>query len=102
MLEAANRLSAERGPAPANVAMSIAPGSDPAAQGRLAAFRTASDGALAALRGPAKDEPGHALPYGLLAATAVRLDEARRDVDRVAGLRRRSGARRTSPVRSPG
>jgi diguanylate cyclase (GGDEF)-like protein len=84
VLEAANRLSAERGPA--NVAMAIAPGSDPAAPGRLAAFRTASDGALAALREPVADGPGHALPYGLLSATAARLDEARRDVDRVAGL----------------
>ncbi|MGX7704236.1 EAL domain-containing protein [Methylobacterium sp. Gmos1] len=86
VLEAANRLSAERGPA--NVMMAVAPGSDPAALARLGAFRTASDGALAALRGPAAaDEPGHALLYGLLAATAARLDEARRDVDRVAGLR---------------
>ncbi len=84
VLEAANRLSAERGPA--NVVMSIAPGSDPAAEARLAAFRAASDGALAALHGPAADEAGDALPTRLLAATAGRLDAARRDVDRVAGL----------------
>ncbi len=84
VLEAANRLSAERGPA--NVMMSIAPGSDPAAEARLAAFRAASDGALAALREPAADEAGHALPSRLLSATAARLHAARRDVDRVAGL----------------
>ncbi|WP_246775689.1 hypothetical protein [Methylobacterium aquaticum] len=84
VLEAANRLSAERGPA--NVMMSIAPGSDPAAAARLDAFRAASDGALAALRGPAAEEAGHAVPARLLSATAVRLQAARRDVDRVAGL----------------
>ncbi|AWB21486.1 GGDEF domain-containing protein [Methylobacterium currus] len=85
VLEAANRLSAERGPA--NVMMSIAPGSDPAAQARLAAFRAGSDSALAALSGAAAaDEPGHTLPYRFLSATAARLDEARRDVDRVAAL----------------
>ncbi|OAS27824.1 diguanylate cyclase [Methylobacterium platani] len=84
---AANRLSAERGPA--NVAMSIPPGSDPAALARLAAFRAASDGALAALGGleaPTADAALPTLPYRFLAATAARLAEARQDVDRVAGL----------------
>ncbi|AWN50180.1 GGDEF-domain containing protein [Methylobacterium terrae] len=86
VFEAANRLSAERGPA--NVAMSIPPGSDPAALARLAAFRAASDGALAALGGldAAAGAAVSTLPYRFLSATASRLAEARQEVDRVAGL----------------
>ncbi|WP_048430481.1 putative bifunctional diguanylate cyclase/phosphodiesterase [Methylobacterium indicum] len=91
VLEAANRLSAERGPS--NVVMAIAPGSDPAAEARLAAFRVASDRALmgiAALEqadpaAPA-DETDRLLPDRIVAATGARLEEARREVDRVAGV----------------
>ncbi|TGE00224.1 putative bifunctional diguanylate cyclase/phosphodiesterase [Methylobacterium nonmethylotrophicum] len=84
ILEAANRLSAERGPS--NVLMAIAPGSDPAAQARLAAFRAASDGALAGLVAPARSAGAPEVPARFLEATAAQLDAARRDVDRVAGL----------------
>ena len=87
VLEAANRLSAERGPS--NVVMAIAPGSDPAAEGRLAAFRATSDAALAILEraGPAAS-PGEdrSVPARVVAATLARLEEARREVDRVAAL----------------
>ncbi|MFE1600471.1 putative bifunctional diguanylate cyclase/phosphodiesterase [Methylobacterium sp. ID0610] len=87
VLDAANRLSAERGPA--NLALASAPG-NPALAARLADLRTASDRQLAALREPeAAGTPGHRtyrLPEALVAATTARLEVARREVDRVAAL----------------
>ncbi|MFE1601856.1 putative bifunctional diguanylate cyclase/phosphodiesterase [Methylobacterium sp. ID0610] len=87
ILDAANRISAERGPA--NLVMSLAPGSDAAAV-RLRDFRAASDASLAALRDPG--DPGflgpraRPVPAHLVAAVETRLREARRSVDRVAAL----------------
>jgi diguanylate cyclase (GGDEF)-like protein len=87
LLIAANRLSAERGPA--NSMMSIGPGSD-AAAARLAAFRRESDTALAALDagldGPPDEygPPDESVEVGSVAASRVQLLHARLLVDRVA------------------
>lgn len=85
VLEAANRISAERGPS--NDIMSIEPKSSPATEERLAAFRKRSDLALAALKAPMHEEIDAAAARALddaLANTKDQLDHARATVDRIA------------------
>jgi len=81
LLIAANRLSAERGPA--NSMMSIGPGSE-AAVAKLAAFRGASDAALAALDAYLHDLPDGSAESASVAASRIQLSQARLLVDRVA------------------
>lgn len=86
VLDAANRLSAERGPA--NVLMSIEPASDADVSRRLNEFRAASDEALASLLDQSDAAPvsegRHATTEDLVRATMERLRRARVEVDRVA------------------
>ncbi|MFB9951509.1 GGDEF domain-containing protein [Rhizobium puerariae] len=81
VLEAAGRISAERGPS--NDIMSIDPGSSLAAGERLDVFRKSSDAALDALDQPVglAIDPGR-LP-AVLSHVRERLRRARQDVDRV-------------------
>lgn len=84
VLEAANRISAERGPS--NDIMSIEPKSSPATEERLATFRKRSDQALAALKAPMHEEIDAAAAHALddaLASTKDQLDHARATVDRI-------------------
>ncbi len=86
VLNAANRLSAERGPA--NVLMSIEPASDADASHRLNEFRAATDAALADLLAQSEAAPLSEAPQtsakDLVRATMERLRSARLEVDRVA------------------
>lgn len=85
VLDAANRLSAERGPS--NTVMGSADPLTPDVTQRLIQFRAASDAALAAAAAPQTPEPGtlnHPIPLRLLEQTGADLKRARMDVDRVA------------------
>ncbi|ACA20077.1 diguanylate cyclase/phosphodiesterase [Methylobacterium sp. 4-46] len=88
VLEAANRISAERGPA--NVAMSQDPAGNAAALTRLREFREATDRALAQLHGPDDPDgltgPARRLPADLIDAAQARLRAARREVDEIARM----------------
>jgi len=85
LLIAANRLSAERGPA--NSMMSIGRGSD-AAIAKLATFRSASDAALSALDVYLHDLPDGSAESASVAASRTQLLQARLLVDRVASTPR--------------
>ncbi|MBB3657310.1 diguanylate cyclase (GGDEF)-like protein [Rhizobium sp. BK650] len=84
VLEAATRMSAERGPA--NDVMAIEPGSDALAMERLTNFRRISDLALEALDEPIAVEISSSSPdlQKALADTRDQLRKARGAVDRVA------------------
>lgn len=85
VLDAANRISAERGPS--NDIMSIESKSSPATEERLATFRKRSDLALDALRTPVHEEIDAAAARVLdaaLSSTKDQLDRARATVDRIA------------------
>jgi hypothetical protein len=87
VLDAANRLSAERGPS--NTVMGSADPLTPDVTQRLIQFRAASDAALAAAAAPQTPDPGslnHPTPLRLLEQTGVDLKRARMDVDRVAAM----------------
>ncbi|WP_454850818.1 GGDEF domain-containing protein [Rhizobium binxianense] len=87
VLEAANRMSAERGPA--NDIMSIEPGSSLAAEERLKVFRQASDLALAALKAPMDRQIAPAAAATLtdaLSKTEEQLRHARQIVDHIAAM----------------
>ncbi|QEI08958.1 diguanylate cyclase [Pigmentiphaga aceris] len=80
LLRAANRISAERGPA--NTMMSIAAGTD-AAAARLTAFRAASDTALGALDAQLSGLLGVSSESTAIAASKAQLLRGRQLVDRV-------------------
>jgi diguanylate cyclase (GGDEF)-like protein len=84
VLEAASRMSAERGPA--NDVMAIEPGSSAPATERLKVFRRIADLSLEALDEPVAVEVSSPLPdlQKALADTRERLRRARAAVDRVA------------------
>ncbi len=83
LLIAANRLSAERGPA--NTMMSSGPSSDAAAAAaRLAAFRDASDTALSELDAYLHELPNETVESASVAASRAQLLRGRLLVDRVA------------------
>lgn len=87
VLDAANRLSAERGPS--NTVMGSADPLTPDVTQRLIQFRAASDAALAAVADPQTPDsgtPNHPIPLRLLEQTGVDLKRARMDVDRVAAM----------------
>jgi diguanylate cyclase (GGDEF)-like protein len=84
VLEAASRMSAERGPA--NDIMAIEPNSSPPATERLKVFRRISDLSLEALDEPPQVDVSSSLPdlQAALAETRAQLRRARQAVDRVA------------------
>ena len=87
VLDAANYLSAERGPSNGVLGIGVAPGSP--VQARLAEFRTRSDAALAKLTedidGASRTEPAGALSP-ILVEVRRRLMLARAEIDRIAAL----------------
>ncbi|MDR6666681.1 diguanylate cyclase [Rhizobium sp. 1399] len=84
VLEAASRMSAERGPA--NDIMAIEPNSSAPATERLKVFRRISDLSLEALDEPPEVDLSSSLPdlQGALSETRAQLRRARQAVDRVA------------------
>ncbi|GAA3078703.1 GGDEF domain-containing protein [Rhizobium viscosum] len=84
VLEAASRMSAERGPA--NDIMAIEPNSSAPATERLKVFRRISDLSLEALDEPPEVDVSSSLPdlQAALAETRAQLRRARQTVDRVA------------------
>ncbi|MGN8021049.1 GGDEF domain-containing protein [Phyllobacterium sp. 22229] len=87
VLDAANRLSAERGPSNTIMGSPGAPAGDVVQ--RLAQFRAASDAALAAVATPQTRDPeavAHPTPLRLIEQTGIELKRARMDVDRVAAI----------------
>jgi hypothetical protein len=83
-LDAANVLSAERGPA--NSVLGEAPAAHSAARDRLREFRTRSDAALARLASPPDALPGlhaHHVPPLMIERVRERLERARAEVDRL-------------------
>jgi len=86
-LMAANRISAERGPA--NDMMSADKGTGEAERARLTQFRAATDASLAALEAP-RDAGGqayrHPIPAHYVANTRELLRNARRNVDAIAAI----------------
>lgn len=87
VLDAANRLSAERGPSNTIMGSAGAPASDVIQ--RLVQFRAASDAALAAVATPQAHDPetvAHPTPLRLIEQTGMELKRARMDVDRVAAI----------------
>jgi hypothetical protein len=89
VLDTANYLSAERGPA--NIVMSEDPQPNGPAAKRLVEFRTRTDTALARLAA-IKRAPlglhGHPIPAEMLAGVRQQLDLARSNVDRIASMPR--------------
>lgn len=87
VLDAANYLSAERGPSNGMLGLGVAPGST--VQARLAEFRTRSDAALAEITADI-DNASRSEPAGALSPILVevhrRLMLARAEVDRIAAL----------------
>ncbi|MBA8881898.1 GGDEF domain-containing protein [Phyllobacterium myrsinacearum] len=87
VLDAANRLSAERGPSNAVMGSVTVPASD--AMQQLAQFRSASDAAVEAIANPVtsnRESVEHPIPTRFLEQTTVQLKRARMQVDRVASL----------------
>ncbi|QND54582.1 hypothetical protein HB779_22035 (plasmid) [Phyllobacterium sp. 628] len=87
VLDAANRISAERGPS--NVVMGSIGAPSTAALQRLAEFRAASDAALNVIARPATadlDDPEHPIPLRYIESVRFRLKYARAEVDRVDNL----------------
>lgn len=87
VLDAANRLSAERGPSNTIMGSHGAPAGDVVQ--RLAQFRAASDAALAAVATPQTRDAeavAHPTPLRLIEQTGIELKRARMDVDRVAAI----------------
>lgn len=84
LLEAANRISAERGPA--NSVLGEEPAADSAARQRLTRFRTASDEALARLtEHPGRNDPEH-VPLAIIEPVRRQLLDARAEVDRISRM----------------
>lgn len=87
LLDAANLLSAERGPANSVLGEGLSPGS-PSRQ-RLTQFRTRADAALARLANPPPAPFGlhtHAVPPLMIARVRERLAHARAEIDRLSTL----------------
>ncbi|MGO4452440.1 GGDEF domain-containing protein [Phyllobacterium sp. TAF24] len=87
VLDAANRLSAERGPSNAVMGIMDLPMDD--AKRQLAQFRAASDAAIEAIANPIapnRESIDHPIPLRFLEQTNTQLKSARAEVDRVANL----------------
>lgn len=100
-LDAANVLSAERGPA--NSVLGEAPAAHSAARDRLREFRARSDAALARLASPPDALPGlhaHHVPPLMIERVRERLERARAEVDRLGSSRCTSARWKTSRRRS--